>query len=181
MCLPDEPSIIRLAQSGCRTSFSKLIDAYYDLIFSFALKYCGNRSDAEDITHQTCIRLASSLHQFRFESAFTSWLYRIVINCAHDWHRANRPLHTDLSSASDGEESYEQGGADSAVMLSQTLHRIDQMGEGFRETVVLVVAEGLSHAEAAVILDIKESTVSWRIHQVRKRLKAEQQSGEPSL
>ena len=41
--------------------------------------------------------------------------------------------------------------------------------EGIRETLLLVHAEGLTHGEAAVVLDVKESTVSWRLHEFRKR------------
>ena len=62
-------------------------------------------------------------------------------------------------------------------MLHQVLALVEQMGAGFRETLALVIGEGLTHAEAASILAVKESTVSWRVHEIRKRLNAEIQPG----
>lgn len=157
---------IEQAQAGDRQAFSQLIDQHYSVMFRFACKFCGNRSDAEDVTQQACIKLARAIGQFRFEAAFTTWLYRIVINCAHDWQRKVTPeAESDESSQPTMEEN-----PDSGVMLRQVLQLVSQMGEGFRETVVLVMGEGLTHAEAASVLDIKESTVSWRLHEVRKRL-----------
>ena len=54
---------------------------------------------------------------------------------------------------------------------------MEQMGEGFRESVVLVLGLGHTHAEAAQILEVKESTVSWRLHEIRKRLNTQVQPG----
>ena len=56
-----------------------------------AFKLCGNKEDAEDITQNACIKLARSIDTFRFQSAFLSWLYRLVINTAKDWKKV-RPL-----------------------------------------------------------------------------------------
>ena len=56
---------------------------------------------------------------------------------------------------------------------SDWLYRtLDRLSDDLRETTILVLAEELSHAEAGAILGIKESTVSWRMHEVRKKLKA---------
>src|SRR5690606_6203368 len=125
-----------------------------------------------DVTQQTFIKLAHSLGQFRHESAFTTWLYQLVINCARDWYKSQR----NHGHAEAPEESA-PGGAEPAVMLDQVLVLVERMGAGFRETLALVVGEGLSHAEAASILAVKESTVSWRVHEIRKRLNAEIQPG----
>lgn len=67
--------------------------------------------------------------------------------------------------------------AEPAVFLRQVVGLVEQMGEGFREVLTLVLGEGLTHAEAALVLEVKESTVSWRLHEIRKRLNAGVQSG----
>jgi len=124
------------------------------------------------VAQQACIKLARSIGQFRFEAAFTTWLYRLVVNCARDWQRS-QVRHA-------GDEVPELAAADcaeSAVMLQQVCALVDGMGPGFRETLALVLGEGLTHAEAASILEVKESTVSWRVHEMRKRLNAEVQPG----
>lgn len=165
----DEAALVRLSQAGDSQAFETLVERHYDLMFRFAYRWCGNRSDAEDITQLACIKLARSLGQFRFESAFSSWLYRLVINCAKDWLKSQKRHRG-------GDESLaqEQGSSDdlaeTPVYLRQILAMLDQMAEGFKETALLVYAEGLTHSEAALVLSVKESTVSWRLHEIRKQL-----------
>ena len=80
--------LIRRAQGGDAASFAELLDLHYDTIYRFAWKWCGHAANAEDIAQQACLKLAGSLAQYRFQAAFTSWLYRLVISCAQDWQRS---------------------------------------------------------------------------------------------
>lgn len=185
---------IRQAQSGDASAFERLLELIYDMIFAFAFKWAGDRRNAEDITQQVCLKLARTIQQFRFESAFSSWLYRVVINCAKDWWRSEkRNIHEPYSTAvlgnsssaivSNSEQamSYSQESdftnpssfdkaASTQIELRQTLHLIETFGQDYKETVLLVHAEGMSHKQAAEILQVKESTISWRLHDIRKRL-----------
>ena len=81
---PQTTVLIRRAQDGNASAFGELVDSHYDTIYRFAWKWCRHRANAEDIAQQACIKLAASLAQFRFEAAFTSWLYRLVVSCAQD-------------------------------------------------------------------------------------------------
>ena len=160
--------LIRAAQGGDAAGFAELVDLYYDTIYRFAWKWCGNRADAEDIAQLSCVKLAASVAQFRFQAAFSSWLYQLVISCAQDWQRTQRrhahaELADDLPWAGAGE-------AEDSVYLVQLLEQLDALGEGMKETALLVHAEGFSHAEAGRILGVTESTISWRIHTMRKHM-----------
>jgi len=162
---------ILAAQQGDQAAFEAIFDCFYERMYRYALKWSGNETDAEDITQLASIKLAKTLSQFRFESQFTTWLYRLVINTAIDWQRANK-RHTndvELTDVTTTEHSEEHHGFNS-VLLQQLINRVAELGEGFREAVVLVLGEGFSHKEAADVLMVKESTVSWRIHEVRKFL-----------
>jgi len=86
----DDPALIRRAQSGDAAGFAELVDLHYDTIYRFAWRWCGHTANAEDIAQLACIKLAASLTQYRFQSAFTSWLYRLVVTCALDWQRAQQ-------------------------------------------------------------------------------------------
>jgi RNA polymerase sigma factor (sigma-70 family) len=164
--------LIRQAQAGDAASFAELVDLHYDTIYRFAWKWCGHRTDAEDIAQQACIKLAQSLKQFRFQAAFTSWLYRLVVSCAQDWQRAQqRHLHDDLADDAPAPESR----TEDSIQVAQVLSQLDGIGEGMRETALLVHAEGLSHAEAGEILGVSESTISWRIHTMRKHMTRREQ------
>lgn len=176
MSRTDLTGLIRSAQSGDRQAFGQLLASSYDSLFRFAYRWCGNRADAEDITQQACIKLAQSLGQFRFDAAFSSWLYRLVINCAKDWYRSqNRHHHAPIEDWIEPERAPDQS-AENSIYLQQLLRQLEQMADGFKETALLVHGEGLSHAEAADVLQVKESTVSWRLHEIRKQLQRLQQA-----
>jgi RNA polymerase sigma factor (sigma-70 family) len=164
----DELSLIRRAQAGDAASFSELLELYYDTIHRFAWKWCGHAANADDITQLACIKLANSLSQYRFQAAFTSWLYRLVISCAQDWGRSQqRHRHGELP---EDEPAAAGDAAEDSIYLLQLLTQLDALGEGMKETALLVHAEGLSHAEAGAILGVSESTISWRVHTIRKHL-----------
>ena len=164
----DQIALIKAAQSGDSKAFARVLEAQYDTIFRVALRWCGNRPDAEDIAQQACIKLARGIDQYKFEAAFTSWLYRLVINCAKDWQR-QQARHRDTNEELRETPSTEDK-AELAIYLQQVLTWVGRIGEEFKETLILVFGEGLSHGEAAEILQVKESTISWRIHNVRKKL-----------
>ncbi len=152
----DEKSLIRRAQAGDANSFSELLDLHYDTIFRFAWKWCGHKANAEDIAQAACIKLASSLKQFRFQSAFTSWLYRLVITSAQDWQRSQaRHDHDEMPET---ESRGENSPAEDRIYLLQVLEQLDELGEGMKEAALLVHAEGLSHAEAGAVLGVSESS-----------------------
>ena len=160
---------ISQAQNGSREAFARLLEDHYDTIYRFAYRYTESTPDAEDITQNVCIKLAKSLSQYRSEAKFTTWLYRIVLNTAKDHARSTKRHEP---SAPQLPEQTEQPDLSTPRLLDQILGEIDKMGTGFKETVLLVIAEGLSHAEAGEILDVSESTISWRLFETRKRLKA---------
>lgn len=170
----DESELIRRAQAGNADAFESLLETRYDTLYRFAYKWCGNKTDAEDVAQQACIKLARSISQFRFESQFTSWLYRLVINCAKDWQKTQARHESVDVVLDDNLENHLSGSvasdAENTIYLRQILSLLGTMAEGFKETALLVHAEGLSHAEAADILGVKESTISWRLHEMRKQL-----------
>ena len=89
----DDFGLIDLACEGSARAFEILVRRHYDTMYKFAFRWCGNRSDAEDVTQEACIKLARALGSFEKKSAFSSWLYRLVINTAKDWHRGQARHH----------------------------------------------------------------------------------------
>jgi len=165
----EETALIKQAQNGDRIAFESLLRNHYDLIFRIAFKWCGNRTDAEDITQNACIKLGRSIGTFRFQSAFSSWLYRLVINTAKDWAKA-RPLPMmDLENEPGGGQAPT---GEAKVYARQVMDYVRTMPEREQAALCLVFSEGLSHREAAVVMECKEKTVSWYIHEARKKLQA---------
>ena len=164
-----EDGLIQACQRGDSGAFAKLLDLIYGMIFRFAMRWAGTAADAEDITQNVCVKLARVIQQFRFESAFTTWLYRLVVNCAHDWQRKEgRHQHSDSEALISERTTTDM--VEASPELERVLSLVEKMGKDFKETLILVYAEGFSHAEAADILSVKESTISWRLHEIRKQL-----------
>ena len=160
------------ARDGEREAFGLLLERHYDLVYRVARRFAGNAADAEDIAQDVCVGLADKLKSFRGEARFTTWLYRVALNACRDHHRrqtALRSLGAAFAEVSALVAARDRDTAGRTGWLYETLGALD---ETLRETALLVVAEDLSHAEAGEILGVKEATVSWRMHQVRKKLRS---------
>ncbi len=166
----EDKQLVAKARKGDVKAFEALVSRHYGTMFKMAFKWCGSKSDAEDITQDACIKLARGLGSFKGNSAFTSWLYRLVINAGKDWYRSqNRhPSNPgELEMVPDRSSSEEQ------LYAKQVLAAVHKLPEGEKNALLLVMSEGLSHKEAAEVLGCKESTISWRIHEARKKLGAQ--------
>ena len=174
-----ETELIQRAQGGDGAAFEALLRLHYDTMYRTAYRWCGNRADAQDITQSACIRLAHSIGSFRFGSAFATWLYPLVINIAKDWARS-RARHAGDGSDPEWAEApvADCPLAEQKVYARQVLDHIRALPEREREAVFLVFGEGLSHREAATAMTCQESTVSWYIHEARKKLKPLRELGE---
>lgn len=169
-----ESQLISRAVAGDANAFRDLLDRHYMTVYRMAFRFCGNQHDAEDVTQLACIKLADQISSFKGQSAFTTWLYTVVLNTSRDWQRAqNRHQrgHVGIESAEDVTSS--QPSAEQALSTQQQLAKVNALPEQEREALILVFGEGLSHKQAAEVLGCAESTVSWRIHEARKKLSSE--------
>jgi len=164
--------LARLAARGDGDAFRALLERHYDRIFRIALRFCGRREDAEDIAQEVCMALPSKLKSFRGNAAFTTWLYRVVVNRVRDVQRkqaTSERIHSHYGEIEELRRAEETQIAQEMEWLSEAMN---SLSEDLRETAVLVVGEGLNHREAGAIMGVKESTVSWRMHELKKQLKA---------
>lgn len=160
------------ARSGDREAFQRLLERHYDTAYRVALRFTGSVEDAEDISQDVCLALVDKLRSFRGASAFSTWLYRVVVNACRDHARkqkSTQALQASYAVFRAMDEADRSHDAKRAAWLTAALATLEPK---LRETAVLVLAEDLSHGEAAKALGCAESTVSWRMHQVRKKLKA---------
>ncbi|RST84301.1 RNA polymerase sigma factor [Aquibium carbonis] len=168
-----DDDLVALARRGDRDAFSTLVARHYDFVFRVAWRWCGRRTDAEDIAQEVCVRLGKAIQGFRGEGRFTTWLYQLTLNAARDHGRrlareatrvAAYGVHA-LSAAAVVEPEPE----DAAEALWEAVR---QLPPKQCEAVLLVYGEGLSHDAASDVMGCAEATVSWHIHEARKRLKA---------
>jgi RNA polymerase sigma-70 factor (ECF subfamily) len=82
-----EAELVAQAKKGDEESFRILVENNMKKIFKLAYQYAGNHHDAEDISQEAFIRAYNSLNSFRGESSFSTWIYRITINCCLNFRR----------------------------------------------------------------------------------------------
>src|SRR6266581_6059389 len=85
-----DKDVILACQQGDREAFRLLFEAYKDRVFSIACYSLGDKTAADDITQQIFVKLFTRIGQFRGDSEFTTWLYRLVINSCLDERRRQR-------------------------------------------------------------------------------------------
>lgn len=159
------------AQAGSRTSFVLLVERHYRFMFKAAWQWCGVREDAEDIAQEAAIKLANNIGTFHFESAFTTWLYRLVLNTAKDYYKTkNRKNMREQPISDDVEYLSPDISPEQRMENKDVLKAILALPEQLKETVLLVCGQGLSHREAGQVLECSEGTISWRVHEARKKI-----------
>ncbi|AEQ52404.1 RNA polymerase sigma factor [Pelagibacterium halotolerans] len=163
--------IIARAAKGDRAAFAALVSRHYDFLYRTAYKWCGNREDAEDVTQDVCIKLAMAISGFDGRSAFTSWLYRIVLNAVRDRQRQGMRRNRQAEALAHVTASEMEPEQESAATQSQVWDAVRRLPEKQRDAVLLVYGEEMAHAEAAAIMGTRESTVSWYVHEAKKALK----------
>jgi RNA polymerase sigma factor (sigma-70 family) len=165
-----DAELVAAAASGDRDAFASLLERHYDRIHGLAWRLTGSRTDADDIAQDVCCALVDKIGGFRGEARFTTWLCGIVFNACRDLRRRRRSWSgfterlVVLAGLTQGPDRHD---LHDMIWLKSAIARLKPP---YRDTAVLVAAQQLTHAEAAEILGVAESTVSWRMHEVRRLL-----------
>lgn len=153
---------------GDADAYEELLRRHRDRIYRIALRMLGNPADADDVTQDVAIQLWTGLSSFAGSAAFTTWLYRVVVNRCLNFRRRRplEPLTEEAHPAAPGPETRVVAGQELAAGLTV----LARMPEHLRLTLVLVQLEGLSYAEAGAVLKVSEATVRGRLARARALL-----------
>ena len=175
-------SLVRRVQNGDKGAFDALVLKYQHKVTKLVMRYVRNPAEAEDIAQEAFIKAYRALPQFRGDSAFYTWLYRIAINTAKNAvvSRDRSPVDYDLD-MQNSDESYElQGRMKTAetpegLVLTDEIRTIvneamDALPEDLRTAIVLRELEGLSYEEIAASMDCPVGTVRSRIFRAREAI-----------
>jgi RNA polymerase sigma-70 factor (ECF subfamily) len=171
MDTPDETLATHAAQ-GDRAAFATLVGRHYDRIHGLAWRLTGSKAEAEDLTQDICAALPSKLRNWRGEAKFTTWLYRVVVNAAHDARRRQATRSRASQGWGDWEIARQDEIAAQAEAADWLAQAMTQLSPELRDTVALVLGEEMTQAEAGVVLGVSEGTIAWRMSEVKKRLRA---------
>ncbi len=175
-------SLVRRVQRGDKGAFDALVLKYQHKLVKLVMRYVRNPAEAEDIAQEAFIKAYRALPQFRGDSAFYTWLYRIAINTAKNAvvSRERSPIEYDLD-RSNSDESYDMQGrlkdseTPEGLVLTDEIRStvnaaIDALPEDLRTAIVLRELEGLSYEEIAAAMDCPVGTVRSRIFRAREAI-----------
>lgn len=172
-------ALVAAARVGDRQAFAELVRLHRPRVFALALHLTGNSADADDITQDVFIKALKRIADFEGRSALFTWLYRITLHRALNFRRDTKRRERTINLNDDRVTFAVAVDAESNPRLALELkeayavlvHALDALSPVLRSTVTLVALQGLSHKEAAVVLETNEGTVAWRIHAARDQIR----------
>ena len=160
------------ARSGDRAAFGVLVSRHYDRLHSLAWRLTGSASEADDLTQDICASLPSKLGGFRGEARFTTWLYRVAVNAAHDARRRAATRARAATGWGDWELARQDAIAEDRAAQDWLATAMQSLPDDLRDTLALVMGEEMTQGQAAEVLGLSEGTVAWRMSEVKRRLRA---------
>lgn len=185
-----EEALIASCRTGNTKAFERLVTLYEKKVFNLAFRMTGSLEDARDITQDAFIKVYTSLRDFRGDSAFSTWLFRIVSNmCLDELRRRRRRTFMSIDEPiqqSDGEIPRQL--ADPLADPEQAVERRDlkravheailNLSEDHRLIIVLRDLQGFTYEEIASMLDCSLGTVKSRLNRARMALRKALQDKE---
>lgn len=174
-------ALIKKFNKGSLEAFEELVSRYESKVMNLALRFTRNQEDAEEVVQDVFTTLYRKLQGFEGKSAFSSWLYRIVVNASFMKLRKRKQQTTVHL-----EDLVQERGVDKDLLLGGTRHdsipshrelrevlqgAIDKLPEQYRSVFILRDVDALSNEEVAEILDLSVPAVKSRLHRSRLMLR----------
>jgi RNA polymerase sigma-70 factor (ECF subfamily) len=174
--------LVERVQAGDQEAFGLLVSKYQRRLLRLVMRMVRDPAEAEDVTQEAFIKAYRALPNFRGDSAFYTWLYRIGVNTAKNWLVANGRRMPTMSEIADDDSE----GMDNSLLLrdDETPDRVlmsrqigatvnaamDALPEDLRTAISLREIEGLSYEEIAQVMDCPIGTVRSRIFRAREAI-----------
>jgi len=173
-----DAQLIARAQKGDEQAFAALFEAHKRRVYSLCLRMTGNVAEAEDLTQEAFLQLFRKIGTFRGESAFSTWLHRLVVNVVlmHLRKKGLQQVSLDETDTSLEEPVKRDYGDEDRRLIGSidriTLARaIGQLPPGYRAVFVLHDMEGYEHNEIAGILGCSVGNSKSQLHKARMKLR----------
>ena len=177
-----DQALVERVKRGDKAAFDLLVIKYQSRIINLVMRFVRNHSDAQDVTQETFIKAYRALPNFRGDSAFYTWLYRIAVNTAKNYLavQSNRRLPqvnqdiSEMEQIDDGTALKELDTPEN-LLLSQeiqgtVIRAIENLSNDLKIAITLRELEGLSYEEIAETMDCPIGTVRSRIFRAREAI-----------
>lgn len=173
-----DQELVKQVQQGDKNAFNLLVRKYQQKVMNLVSRYVKNQADVADVTQETFIKAYRALANFRGESAFYTWLYRIAVNTAknHLMSGSRKPPGSDVdvedAEIYDGGDALRENASPEKLLLTSEIKAlifktIEQLPEELRIAIHLREMDGLSYEEIASVMDCPVGTVRSRIFRAR--------------
>lgn len=173
-----DSELVKRVQEGDKKAFDMLVIKYQQRIMNLISRFVRDQHEVQDIAQEAFIKAYRALPNFRGDSAFYTWLYRIAINTAKNFlvSQGRRPPGSDIDSADaeqyDGGDALRDSGSPERLMFRDEVKEmifktIDDLPEDLRTAIMLREIDGLSYEEIAESMDCPVGTVRSRIFRAR--------------
>jgi RNA polymerase sigma-70 factor (ECF subfamily) len=173
--------LVEQVQKGNKNAFNLLVIRHQNKVMNIVSRYVKNSGDVADVTQEAFIKAYRALPNFRGESAFYTWLYRIAVNSAKNYltSQGRKPPASDVDASEadyyDGSDALKENNSPERALLSDELQQklftaIDALPEDLRSAITLREIEGLSYEEIATVMECPVGTVRSRIFRAREAI-----------
>jgi RNA polymerase sigma-70 factor (ECF subfamily) len=178
--------LIRAVQAGDMTAFDELVHKHKDGLFNLVYRFLGDYQEANECAQETFIKVFKSIKKFRFESAFSTWLYRIAVNTCKNrikssgyrWKKMTVSLENPEGSKDGNPFSEIANGAPTPIAALEKKERlmwvqkaVNSLPEEQNRVIVLRDIQGLSYQEISDITGLNVGTVKSKLARGRLALK----------
>lgn len=166
----DEKDLVYRAKIGDKEALNKLIEKYYDDIYSFLYRRMGNKAAAEDVTQDTFLKFIKSLPYYKEKNKLRSFLFTVAINTSNDFFRRHK-LEASLPSPDSADE---EAAEDEAKQREEALivrNAVLSLPDEQRDVIILRFYHDLKIKEIASVQKVPVPTVKTRLRRAMKTLK----------
>lgn len=157
-------NLIKRCQEGDISAFKEIYEDEKIRLYNVALRICGSREDAEDCIQEAFVKIYRSIETFKFESAFSTWIHRILVNTCLT-HKNKNQISYELFDEPTAEPKMEYH------LLESLEKEISKLTEGYKSVFVLYEVEGFNHNEISEMLNITVGTSKSRLSRSKEILR----------
>jgi RNA polymerase sigma-70 factor (ECF subfamily) len=167
--------LVELCLQGDRSAYASIVEKYRKQIYSIVYSMTRNHADADDLSQDTFIRAYENLHRFKLGTNFRSWLFRIASNLCIDHlrHKKRFPEDNldDQAELPSDRKNNPHNNLEASELMDNITAAVNTLPANQRIVVVLREMQGMGLKEIAKMLNCSESTIRWRLHYARKKLR----------
>ncbi len=178
-----DQQLVDKVQQGDKKAFNLLVLKYQNRVSSLVARYVKNSGDVADVTQEAFIKAYRALPNFRGESAFYTWLYRIAVNSAKNYlvSQSRKPPASDVDAQEaefyDGADALHENSSPERSLLTKEIEKylyqaIDKLPDELRMAITLREMEGMSYEDIASVMECPVGTVRSRIFRAREAIDA---------